>query len=121
MGQMKPPTYYWRWTVPLNNAQMELGALGKLQLRSRGANGRPHTRFLSPVPSSKWDTWFGGSRWWHCELAWNNSTQHLMIQHRPKQEEPSDDIKSAQTRRRRKSMFQRPTASLVGATKGIWI
>jgi len=27
MGQTKPPTY-WRWTVPLNNAQMGLGALG---------------------------------------------------------------------------------------------
>jgi len=34
---------YWRWTVPLNNAQMELGALGVLQMRSRGANGRSHT------------------------------------------------------------------------------
>jgi len=39
-------------TVPLNNAQMGLGALRKLQLRSRGANGRSHTSFLSPVPPS---------------------------------------------------------------------
>jgi len=36
--------------------------------------------FLSPEPPSKWDTWFGGSRWWHCELASNNSTLHLMKQ-----------------------------------------
>jgi len=68
MGQTIPPTY-WRWTVPLNNAQMGLGALGELQLRSRGANGWPHTRFLSFVPPSKWDTQLGGSRWWHCGLA----------------------------------------------------
>jgi len=33
---------YWRWTVPLNNAQMGLGAFGELQMRSRGANGRSH-------------------------------------------------------------------------------
>jgi len=55
---------------------MGLGALGELQMRSR-ANGRSHTSFLSPVPPSKWDTWLGGSRWWHCGLASNNSTQHL--------------------------------------------
>jgi len=30
-------------TVPLNNAQMGLGALGEMQMRSRGANGRLHT------------------------------------------------------------------------------
>jgi len=35
-GQTKSPTY-WRWTVPLNNAQMGLGALSELQ--STGANG----------------------------------------------------------------------------------
>jgi len=70
-------------TVPLNNAQTGLGALGELQMRSRGANGRSHTvpchykSFLSPVLSSKWDTWFDGSRWWHCGLASNNCTQHL--------------------------------------------
>jgi len=52
LGQTKPPTY-WRWTIPLSNAQMGLGALGKLQMRSRGANGRSHTSFLSPVPPSK--------------------------------------------------------------------
>jgi len=28
MGQTKPSTY-WRWTVPLNNAQMGLGALNE--------------------------------------------------------------------------------------------
>jgi len=65
-----PPTY-WCWTVPLNNAQMWLGALGELQMQSRGANGRSHTNFMSPVPPSKWETWFGGSRWWHCGLAQN--------------------------------------------------
>jgi len=63
---------------------MGLGALGELQMRSGGANGRSHTRFLPPVPPSKWDTWFGGSWWWHCGLASNNSTQHLTIQNRPK-------------------------------------
>jgi len=31
----------------LNNAQMGLGAVGQLQLRSRVANGRSHTSFLS--------------------------------------------------------------------------
>jgi len=26
-------------------------------------------KYLSPVPPSKWDSWFGGSRWWHlCRL-----------------------------------------------------
>jgi len=56
-------TGVWCWTVPLNNIQMGLGdALGKLQMRSRGANGRSHTSFLSLVPPSKWDTWFGGPR-----------------------------------------------------------
>jgi len=49
-------------TVPLNNAQMGLGALSKLQIQSRGASGQSHTSFLSPIPPSKWDTWFGGSR-----------------------------------------------------------
>jgi len=68
LGQIKPPTY-WRWTVLLNNAQMELGALDELQMWSRRKNGRPHTSFLSPVSPSKWDTWFGKSRWWHCGLA----------------------------------------------------
>jgi len=49
-------------------------------MRSRGANGRSHTNFLSPVlvPPSKWDTWFGGSRWWHCGLAQKNCTEYLM-------------------------------------------
>jgi len=42
---------------------------GELQMRSRGANGRTHTSFLSPVPPYKWDPWFGGSRCWHCVLA----------------------------------------------------
>jgi len=37
--------------------------LGELQMRSRGAIGQSHTSFLSPVPPSKWDTWFGDS-WW---------------------------------------------------------
>jgi len=61
----------------LNNAQMGLGALGKLQLQSRGANGRPYTSFLSSVPPSKWDSWYGGSR----QLVWFKTTalmQHLM-------------------------------------------
>jgi len=40
----QPSRSYWRWTVPLNNAQMGLVALGDLQ--SRGANGRPHTSLL---------------------------------------------------------------------------
>jgi len=35
---------YWRWTVPFNKAQTVLGALGKLQIRSREVNSRPHTR-----------------------------------------------------------------------------
>jgi len=39
------------WIVPLNNAQMGLGAVGELQLWSRGAKGRPHTSFLYPIPS----------------------------------------------------------------------
>jgi len=59
---------------------MGLGALGELQMRCRGANGRSHTSFLSPVPPSKWGTWFGGSRWWLCGLASNNRTLHLMNQ-----------------------------------------
>jgi len=37
---------YWRWTVPLNNAQIGLGAFGELQMRSREANGESHTSFL---------------------------------------------------------------------------
>jgi len=53
---------------------MGLGALGELQMRNRGANGRPHTRFLFPVPPSKRDTWFGGSRWWHC-VNWLQTTE----------------------------------------------
>jgi len=53
---------YWRWNFSLNNAQMGLGALDELQLRSRGANGRSHTSFLSPTPPSKRDTRFGSSR-----------------------------------------------------------
>jgi len=32
--QTKQPTY-WRWIVPVNNAQMGLGALDKLQLRNK--------------------------------------------------------------------------------------
>jgi len=32
------------------------GALGKLQLWSRGANSRPQYSFLSPIPPSKCDT-----------------------------------------------------------------
>jgi len=55
MGQTKPHTF-WRWTVPLNNAQMGIGAFGELQLLSREANGRLYTSFLSPLPPSKWDT-----------------------------------------------------------------
>jgi len=58
---------------------MGLGALGELQLRSRGANGRSHISFLSPIPTSKRDTSFGGSRRCHCGLAPKNSTQHRMI------------------------------------------
>jgi len=27
---------------------------------------------------SKWDTWFGGTWWWHCGLALNNRTLHLI-------------------------------------------
>jgi len=38
------------------------GCRHELQMRSRGANGRSHTSFLCPVPPSKWDTWFDGSR-----------------------------------------------------------
>jgi len=49
---------------PLNNEQMGLGALGELQMRSRRANNRSHTSFLSPVPPFKWDTWLDGSQWW---------------------------------------------------------
>jgi len=30
------------------------------------------------VPPSKWDTWFGGSRWWRCGLASDNRTLHLI-------------------------------------------
>jgi len=52
--------------------------LGELQMRSRGANGQVHTSFLSSVLPSKWDTWFDGSRWWHCGLAQKNCTEHLM-------------------------------------------
>jgi len=48
------------------NAQTGLGALAEMQ--SRGANGQSHTSLLSSVPPSKWDTWFGCSRWWHCGL-----------------------------------------------------
>jgi len=55
----------------------EFGAFGELQMRSRGANSRSHTSFLSLVPPSKWDTWFGGSRSWHCWLASKNRTLHL--------------------------------------------
>jgi len=56
-----------------------LGVLGQLQIRCRGANGRSHTSLLSPVLSSNgWNTWFGGSRWWHCGLAQKNCSQHLM-------------------------------------------
>jgi len=40
-GQTKPLAI-WHWTVLLNNAQMGLGALGKLQLRSRGGNDLSH-------------------------------------------------------------------------------
>jgi len=65
-------------TVPLNNAQMGLGAMGELQMRSRRANSRSHTSFLSPVPPSKWGTWSGGSRWWHCGLAQKDYTEHVM-------------------------------------------
>jgi len=55
---------------------MGLDVLGELQMRSRGTNCRSHTSFLSHVPPSKWDTWFGGSRWWHCGLAQKNCTEH---------------------------------------------
>jgi len=41
---------------------MRLGALGELQMQSRGANDQSHTSFLRPVSPSKWDTWFGGYR-----------------------------------------------------------
>jgi len=79
LGQTKPPTY-WHWTVPLNNAQMGLlTCSANCRCRAeRGANGRSHTSFRSPVPLSKWDTWFSGSRWWHCGLASNNRTLHLI-------------------------------------------
>jgi len=43
------------------DAGMVLGALGELQMQSRGV-GQSHTSFLSPVPPSKWDTRYGGSR-----------------------------------------------------------
>jgi len=65
-------------TVPLNNAQMGLGTIGELQMGSKGTNGRSHTNLLSPVPPSKRDTWFGGSRWWHYGLALKNRTENLM-------------------------------------------
>jgi len=51
--------------------------ISELQMQSRGANGRSHTSFLTPVPPFKWDTWFGGSRWWHCGLAQKKCTEHL--------------------------------------------
>jgi len=38
---------YLRWTVPLNNTQMGLGALGELQMRSRESNNRSHTTVAS--------------------------------------------------------------------------
>jgi len=31
-------------------------------------------------------------RWWHCGLASNNSTQHLMIQNRPNEEETNSAV-----------------------------
>jgi len=57
LGQTRPLSFmYCRWTILLNNAPTVLDALGELQLRSREANGRSHTNFLSPIPSSKKDT-----------------------------------------------------------------
>jgi len=41
LGQTKPPAY-WRWTVPLNNAQMGLGVLGELQMAEQRSK-RPIT------------------------------------------------------------------------------
>jgi len=41
----------------VGNAQMVLGALRKSVNCSCGANGWPHTTYLSPAPLSKWDTW----------------------------------------------------------------
>jgi len=89
LGRTEQPTC-WRWTVLLGSAQLGLGALGELQLRSRRANGRPHTSFLSPVPSSGGgggggggNIESGGYRRWHYRLASNYSTQHLMTQNRP--------------------------------------
>jgi len=35
LPELIKPLTNWRWTVPLNNAQMRLGALGELQLRRR--------------------------------------------------------------------------------------
>jgi len=58
--------------------QIGLGVLGELQMRSRRANGRSHSILLSPVPPSKWVTWFGGSRWWHCGLAQKIYTELVM-------------------------------------------
>jgi len=60
--------------VPFINEQMELGALGKLQLRSKRASGRLHTGFLSPILPSKRDTRLGGSRRWH-RIDWLQRTQ----------------------------------------------
>jgi len=40
---------------------MGLSALGELQMRSRGANGRLHISFPSLIPPSKRGTIFGGS------------------------------------------------------------
>jgi len=60
------PMLTYCFTVPLNNAHMGLGALGELQLRSRGTNSRSHTSFLFPISQSLRDTRFGGSLRWHC-------------------------------------------------------
>jgi len=61
-----------------------VGALGELQVRSRRANCRSHTSFLSSIPPSRKNTRFGSSRRWHRKLTSKNSAQHLMIQNRPK-------------------------------------
>jgi len=53
-------------------------------MRSRGANGRSHTSFLSPVPPSKWDTWFG-----------NNKTVHLITRSAQTKKPPTVSLKLA--------------------------
>jgi len=76
-----------------------------IKLLSKRVNGRLHSSFLSSVPPSKWDTWFGGSRWWHCGLASNNSTLVWRLSMMTlwtgfkQQHSTSDATKSAQTKK----------------------